>query len=197
MKHLPARVPEDRARKIAAQGLWWNLFRLAESFIPSFKPALSVAKPLPHIELVWMPYYVIDVGLEGPHGADSIRISVDGYEGQFSVYPFESDARDGDVEGAAFVPALTPEEALRFATAGALNWLLLNQRKRRMTPGAMRVIELLRYPFWVYYYQRRRGLLDLRIVDAVTGERTGSKTKTAIVRAFQHFAETEGKGNVS
>ena len=45
--------------------------------------------------------------------------------------------------------------------------------------------DLLLYPFWVYYYERKPGALDILIEDAVTGAKGGAKTKAAILNAFK------------
>lgn len=187
MKHLPARVSEDRARRIVEHGFWWNVFRFAR-YLPTFRPRLNLSRPLPYLELVWLPRFLIDVELEGPSGADAIMVSVDGIAGHFAIFMAQADVRDAPVDGPAFAPELNVDRVLAHARAGVLNWLLMYQRKRRMTPTGMRVSGLLHCPFWVYYYQRRRGLLDVQIVDAISGERPGSKLKYAIVRAFQRAA---------
>jgi hypothetical protein len=36
----------------------------------------------------------------------------------------------------------------------------------------------------VYYYRRRGNRIDIRLVDAATGERPGSKTKAGVLTAF-------------
>ncbi len=40
------------------------------------------------------------------------------------------------------------------------------------------------YPFWVYYFERRRGRLDIKLLDAVTGRSPGPKTKATLLQAF-------------
>jgi len=141
-----------------------------------------------------MPYYVIKIELDGPRGSDSLQTTVDAFEGAFAIYMPRDEPVDAPLEGAVFEPEMPEEDAIDISRKGVLNWLLLYQRKRRMTTRDARIVDLLRYPFWVYYYQRRRGLIDLRIIDAVSGDQPGAKTKHAIVRAFQRDAEQEQKG---
>lgn len=40
------------------------------------------------------------------------------------------------------------------------------------------------YPYWAYYYERRKGMLDVLLLDAVTGKPVGSRTKAAFLAAI-------------
>lgn len=106
----------------------------------------------------------------------------------------EHQVRDGDrLEGVLPPPDPVHDRAEALAREGLLKWILRHHRSRKMSVSALLRVELLRYPFWVYYYQRRRGLLDIRIVDGATGEQPGPKMKYAVVRALQRASEIVGK----
>lgn len=135
-----------------------------------------------------MPHYLMTFTMHGRRGVETADVTVDGLTGQFALFFAKHQISEGVLEGDIPVPAIGPERAEALARRGAHSWLLRYHRVRKLNIGALETIEVLRYPFWVYYYQRRRGLLDLRIVDAVTGELPGSKLKYGIVRAFQRTA---------
>ena len=52
------------------------------------------------------------------------------------------------------------------------------QSKARIPPS------LLRCPFRVYYYERRRGVIDIKTLNAATGEKGGVRTKRAVLDAL-------------
>jgi hypothetical protein len=138
-----------------------------------------------------MPYYVIRFEVGGPHGTGVMTVSVDAHAGTFAVFLAQADVVEGPVRGEAFGPALSEEEAIDAARKGLLRALLSQRSKgRRMKPGDVKHVDLLRYPYWVYYYERRRGLLDIRVVDARSGERPGTKTKYAILSAFERASSS-------
>ena len=84
-----------------------------------------------------------------------------------------------------FSPTLDEAGAVEAARSGLITAVLRSpgwSAKPRV--GSLRSVELLQYPFWVYYFERRRGLLDAKLLDAVTGRPTGGKVKDAMMAAF-------------
>ena len=45
-------------------------------------------------------------------------------------------------------------------------------------------IEKIHYPYWVYYYERRAGKIDIRVLDATTGALAGHQIKSSILTVF-------------
>ncbi len=45
-------------------------------------------------------------------------------------------------------------------------------------------VEQWQYPYWAYYYERRKGMLDVLLLDAVTGTLVGNRTKVAFLSAL-------------
>ncbi|MBM3290336.1 MAG: hypothetical protein FJY92_09310 [Candidatus Hydrogenedentes bacterium] len=189
MKHIPAAIAAETARRRVERSFAFRLDALASAVWPSFRRPLSPSRPLPFLELVWMPQYLMTFGMHGVRGPETACVTVDAYSGQFALFFAQAQVRDGDPDGERPTPELAQERAESIARANAHKWLLRYHRARKLTIGAVEAIDVLRYPFWVYYYQRRRGLLDVKIVDAVTGELPGSKTKYGIVRAFERLAQ--------
>ncbi len=188
MKHLPATIGANAARAKIEKSKSFRIDRLVAAFVPSFLPPIQTSRTLPFLELVWMPQYLMTFAMHGRRGAETAGVTVDGMTGQFTLFFAEHQVCEGAPEGESPEPAIGPDRAEAIARRAAQSWLLRYHRVRRLNIGALESIAVLRYPFWVYYYQRRRGLLDLRVMDAVTGELPGSKLKYGIVRAFQQTA---------
>lgn len=189
MKYLPATVSAQTAREKIERAIAFRIDSFIGNVLPSFREPLSPARPLPLIEIVWMPQYLLRFAMQGIRGPETALVTVDAYSSQFALFFAERQVLDGTLDGEQPGPELTQQRAESIARANAQKWLLRYHRVRKLTVGALESVEVLRYPFWVYYYQRRRGLLDIRIVDAVTGELPGSKIKYGIVRAFERAAQ--------
>ncbi len=131
-----------------------------------------------------MPYYLLHVAPridEGP----PITVSVSGYAGIFAIFQLHEFLLDGAPPEEAFPPALTPEEAERVARRELVGTLIrLRGNRKRFEPGDTVGIELIHYPYWVYYFERRRGRLDMRVLDALTGEKPGHRLKLAMLEAL-------------
>jgi hypothetical protein len=189
LKHLPATLSAEAARARVEKSKSFRIDRLIAAVVPSFLPPLQTARPLPYLELVWMPQYLMTFAMHGRRGAETASVTVDGLTSQFALFFADHQLREGAPEGELPEPEIGPDRAEAIARRAAQSWLLRYHRVRKLNIGAMQSIEVLRYPFWVYYYQRRPGLLDLRVVDAVTSELPGSKLKYGVVRAFQKTAD--------
>ena len=188
MKHLPASISAENARAKIERGIYFRIDRLVGRAIPSFRAPLALARPLPFLEIAWMPQYMMTFALQGPRAPESVCATVDGYSAQFALFLAGNQVIDESLEGDLPEPEVTLDRAKYVAGEGLLKWVMRHHRTGKVKVGASLAVDILRYPFWVYYYQRRRGLLDVRILDAVTGDSPGSKTKYAIVRAFERTA---------
>jgi hypothetical protein len=107
--------------------------------------------------------------------------------GAFSLRRYKDEILESEIsaQGDAFPPQLGEGEALAVARDGVLKNALRERGGRRSFRWAEpESVELLQHPFWVYYHHRRRGFIDIRLLDAVTGDRPGSKTKGGVLEAF-------------
>ncbi len=140
---------------------------------------------MPRIERVWLPYYVVTLKLASPRGEGAVSVSVEGYSGAFAIFEMHDDLVEGDLEEEAFQPMLSEEEAVAIGRRELLR-TILRRRGQREKPVIEETlgVEVFYYPYWVYYYERRRGLLDIRIQDALTGEKGGNRTRYGILSAF-------------
>ena len=146
---------------------------------------------MPYLEPLCLPTFL--VSFEKPvNNKGAVRTMgslVDGHGATCSICDLdtmrwdEPNAHSEPTE--SFEPRLSPKEAEAIARQ-QLRLLLLRRpgwRRKVETPDPKRS-ELIDYPYWVYYYQRRRALLDVKILDAVTGEVTGPKIKTSLLDAL-------------
>lgn len=186
LNHVLPRVPEAEAEVRCAH--------MAEGFGGRWLRRLGIRlrnpRP-PRIELVWMPYYVFACGVRSRKGPSNINVSVDGWAGAFALCDLDEAVVAGDVVGEAFRPRMAAAEAAEIARR-ELQYAVMRQRSRGTKP----VVEdaqykmILHLPFWTYYYERRKNLLDIVVLDAYTGGKTGPKVKAALLEAFKKHTVT-------
>jgi hypothetical protein len=140
--------------------------------------------------LVWLPYYIIPVKVCSRRGEGEITVSVDGCSGSFAIFEMHNDIVEGDIDGETFPPKLDEQDAARIARKQLLA-TIMRQRSNREKPAPEEVldVDLLYWPVWVYYYERRPGRLDIRVLDALTGSKPGPRLKTAVLAAFASAKE--------
>jgi len=178
MLSLPARVTRETAlEKLRERSTKRLFFRRA---------ARNPAAKHERLERVWMPYYLFEYGLESKGLERSVVVSVDGWAGEFSLFGTSPTVNDESIEEDWYSPKLDGDEAQAIAKR-ELALAVLRRRSRGEKPsvGGLLSSDLLLYPFWVYYYERRPGALDILVQDAVTGAKGGAKTKVAILEAFK------------
>lgn len=175
MLSLAAEVSRDQASELFRQ-------RLRTGFRWSRSRRSPVALRL---ERVWMPYYLLEFSVLSKDVAHGVTVSVDGCAGEFSQFDEASVLRTEAIDDEHYAPKLSEEEALTIGKRELTN-VVLRQRSRGEKPriGDLQSTRLLLYPFWVYYYERRRGKIDIAVLDAVTGAKGGAKTKIALLEAF-------------
>lgn len=150
---------------------------------------------LPRLEQIWFPYYLLEYALQYPDKTGTMTITVEAWSGAFALF----DDTDGGVmhgqpddEHDLFPPSLTLEEAEKFGRDGLVR-AILHQRRRRVrpTPGDVLRAELLYYPLWVWYFERRPGFIDIKVRDAHNGKSVGGRTRRGIMDAFAAKARGE------
>lgn len=184
MRHVPALVDEAAVLRLFRGGPLRRTLRALRAWL---RPAATAARgrPLPFAEVVWMPFYLVTIGLRTPAGDTTVTVSVDAYGGSFALFAMQDALRDGSVPGEHFAPRLDEAAAVAAARRSLLQ-LILRRRSRegKPVPGDNLAVELVWLPFWVYYFERKRGLLDIKVRDAATGGAVGARMKTAVLDAF-------------
>lgn len=191
MKHLRARVNEATAVRLIQRGFFFRLHGVTTRILHCF--GSSPRHPhLPRLEQVWMPYYLIKINTYSQGRETPITVSVEGHAGAFAVFQMHELLLEGEPSGCHFPPRLEPNEAERIGRRELLTAVLRRGRTlHKPEPRQTLSIEVVHYPYWVYYYERRRGLLDIKLCDAVTGEKPGARIKAAVLSAFLAAAEAQ------
>lgn len=181
---LPPRIPgEDAARHFGRPRLA-NLYGLAARPVQVVTPESADARVLPFVERLWMPAYAVRLRTVTRGRPGSVWTSVDAWAGQFAVFECVDELAMREVSEDSFPPSLGEEEAGRVARQSLLQYIL--RRRGQMGKPVIEGVEetrLYHYPLWVLYY-RRRGLIDLKVLDGYTGSAAGSKLRVAVVNAL-------------
>ena len=186
MRNVAPAVSEGRAVEILNSGWSARLHRWLSILRPTDPDASR-----PRAELVWMPSYLLTIRLESKQGPSEVTCSVDACSGSFAFFQMHDAIVDGEAEGETF-PALLDEAAAENIAREELMKVILRRRSRAGKPLPTKTLraELLSYPYWVYYYQRRPGLIDIKVLDAATGRPVGNKIKIGILDAFKTAAKS-------
>lgn len=185
MKFIKPRTSESAAMRFFQRRRPGNLWGLLGRRSRLTKDSNNEERRVPFAELVWLPYYIVPVKVRSRRGEGEITVSVEGYSGAFAVFEMHADIVEGDIEEETFPPKLDAQDAARIAPKQLLA-TIMRQRSNRNKPAPEEVlgVDLLHWPVWVYYYERRRGRLDIRVLDAVTGSKPGPRIRVSILAAF-------------
>ena len=144
------------------------------------------ATKLVYLELVWMPYALVTATT----ATATVRCLVDRVNGD--SYRLASDAELEEETCTDCLPAALPLEECRKIGERFLirSMIVLRSASRALAIQECRACS---YPVFVGYRERRRGKLDIRILDAVTGKICG----TGVKRAFLAAAATSASATVA
>ncbi len=189
MRHVAPAVSEGRAVEIIDAGWSARLHRSLSVFRPTDSDSSR-----PRAELVWMPSYLITIRLESKQGPSEVTCNVDACSGSFALFQMHDAVADGEAAGETFPPVLDEGRAEKVAREELVKTILRRRsRAGKPLPTKTLRVELLSYPYWVYYYQRRPGVIDIRVLDAATGRPVGNKIKLGILDAFKAAAKSSGQ----
>ena len=177
MQYARAQFALDEATELLTKTRFAGVRRAIGMGLP---PALRV-------ELIYIPHYAITIPVFQGKSKSTACAAIEACSGAFSLRRYKEELISDQPQdaGQLFTPQITEAEALDIAQDGILKNALRERGGRRTFKWAEpESVHLLQHPFWVYYYARRRGLIDIRLLDAVTGDRPGSKTKGGVLDAF-------------
>jgi hypothetical protein len=164
---------------ISRDQAWRKLHRrrLSSVFLARTSPdSSSSSEKQEHLELVYLPSYLVEIGSQRL----AVQALVDAFEGHAVLVDLSSAAwRE---ETTPFVPTLSFQRADELARD--LLARLRPLRRRGAVNAPCSRIELIGYPYWAYYYQRRAGKLDAKLLDALTGAAAGPRMKIALLAAL-------------
>ena len=171
--HVPPRIARDDA---IARATSRRLFgRLRAPKFPN----------LPSAELIWFPYFLVEIEAINKNVPKSVMTSVEGWTGAFALFDMDADLVTGVIEGPRFPPKLDEDASAKIARTQLQIAILRQRGAEKPVVNAVLSVERLLYPLWVYYHERRRGLIDIKIIDAVTGAKGGAQTRKGVLEAFK------------
>lgn len=185
MRHVRCRVPESAVAGICEGGTLGPWKR----FIGRRRAAASETggRTYPYAERIWFPYYLFTIEVTSRKGAGFMQVTVESWSGAFAIFQLDEYLSDADrAEGDVF-PHRRDMDACAISAREDLLHTILRQRSRmggKPMPGEITAREPILYPLWVYYYFRRKNLLDIKVVDGATGRLIGHRTRGAILQAF-------------
>ena len=138
---------------------------------------------LQHLELLWLPYYLVTWHVDSKKRSRKIPTLVGGHERNFSLSDPQASFQSLE-EGEFFEPAITEEDALDTSRSGLWRAALNHHQSQQLRVDERPEVEVVQYPFWAYYFRRPGGKIDFKLLDAVTGSIAGPKDKVALLRAL-------------
>ncbi len=180
-RHVHAAVDEAAAREILSRG-----------WLRSFLAHVRGAAALVRAERVWLPTYLVTIPMVERGAATRFQCSVDAVSGAFAMFAMPEAIGDDTPQSGQFPPRIGPQEADSIARA-ALVAAILRRRRKSATGqlGDTESVELLLWPYWVFYHRRRGGAMDIGVIDAATGGRVGHKIKLGVLDAFRSAARAD------
>jgi hypothetical protein len=184
MRYVEPRVPRAAAIRFFERRRLSNLYRL-------FRRRSSMIdhkkwdQRLPRLEQIWLPYYLITFRVTSRKGPGEVDVSVEAYSGSFAFFQMREVLEEGSPEGETFPPKLAAEAAIESGRKDLLRAIMRRRGQfgKPVVEEALQV-ELFHYPLWVYYYQRARQFIDIRVQDAITGEKAGQRTRVGVLSAM-------------
>lgn len=177
MRQIVTAVDEATARRVVERTARFRVRKFFSKLLRRSNPA--------SLELVYLPAYFVSINLRGKKQTSRAGCIIEGFSGTFALFdskdafcPFEGEAH-------SLPPELSEADAERIARESLIR-IILRRRSRdaKPIPESIESIELLQYPYWVYYY-RRRTLIDFAVLDAATGMQAGNKIEMSILKALR------------
>lgn len=175
VRHVRAAVDEPTALGLLSEGFWRRVLdRLRGDGVPV------------KAECIWAPAYLVTIPMMERGTAVPFVCTVDALGGAFALFGMAEAIVSGEPAGERLAPILSAEEADRIARAALVAAMLRRRRKSATAQlGETASVELLRWPYWVFYHRRRSGAMNIRVLDAATGGRVGRKIVLGLLNAFR------------
>jgi hypothetical protein len=142
-------------------------------------------RPLPYMEVVWLPYYHLCIETVAKGASRPVDVLVSSHDGQFAMMDLSGLTFASLDDAEHFDPIMSQDDAVEIARTSLVAAILRSPGwGTKPKIGQTLHVELVQYPFWTYTFERRRGRLDIRVLDAITGKLPGPKTKGTILQAF-------------
>ncbi len=183
------RPPLARTRRFLHRAL--SLLRTGDEACKLDLPQTEHGR-LPYLEVVWLPYYHARVEVRRRDQGRTADVLVCGSDGTTNLCDVATlKWLDGEPPP-PLLATISREEAADAACRAVLG--LVARQGWSGKPPTLHVADVadVHYPVWVYYYERRRGRLDVRLVDALNARLTGGKMKAALIAALTETPPASG-----
>ena len=136
-------------------------------------------------ERVWLPFALVSAECGSSTAAKRLCCLVDRIEG--SVFGLRDDLDEPvliEVES-PLPPQLDLDECRPLAERFLRRRMLIARTECELAIGTS---EKCLYPFWAAYFERRRRRIEVRLLDAVTGDPSGAGLRTAFLSGLRAAA---------
>ena len=176
MRCLPVCLGREEARQRLGRRSWWRSFA-----------AWGRAREAGQVDLVWVPHYLFTLEMESARAFGETTVSVDACSAAFAIFQMEEDLLESPPPEAEILPSLVPQEHAWETGRKKLLQAIMRRRGSqgpKPAPGKLLRSEMVLFPFWVEYTTRSGNQLDIRLLNAATGDRGGNQTKVGVLHAF-------------
>lgn len=188
MRFVRTEVSAERAWRRLHRPPLTRLRRVARRIAGRTEPApQQLHGKLPYLEVVWLPSHLLTFRTElSERPAHAL---VGGFDGTCTVTDLRTVRWEDAPEREVFVPSIDTDNARTIAAGQLARMHARRPGLRGRSVPAAESSELVQYPYWVYYYGRRpmtrwKRRIDLRLLDAVTGQPAGARAKNGFLTAL-------------
>jgi len=145
----------------------------------------SCKRQLLRVEKVYIPHYLFIFHQSARAGVEVHYVLIDAVCG-FGVFTnAEPEMRNEDVTEPVFPALVSREKALAKAKDWLSKWNIRQHAFRLKLPEPLSSrVRFLHLPFWVGYYQRPKGRVDVEVVDGVQGFLEGGRTQYLVKQGY-------------
>ena len=162
-------IEKNRAQELLARGAW----------------KFSAAKPILRVELFYLPSYLIKLQVSANNEEKQQHICVDALDGVLAfIDPINlTFSRTENIKTCPYF--LPQEKAESLAVEQYRRHLLQSSLQTRVRMEVKRFLSTssIYYPFWIGFF-KRKGKLDFRVIDAVSGQMQGAAVKPVFIKAL-------------
>lgn len=183
--YLPVRYNRADAEAFYTRAKWYRLFGLLGRPEPPVRDPLRGRPNLPFLERIWMPWYAVEFQTEVRKNPGLVSMAIDAWSEMPVLFERSESLLEGTLDGAWFPPPFGPETAQDLARKGLFQVIL--RRRGQMNKPVIKEclsVQLFYMPLWVYYYRRIFRYIDVKLMDAYTGEASGSRIRNGVLNAM-------------
>ena len=190
---VAATVGEKAARQqLQYRWRWLEVLPMRHAGPIRMRPS-RMRPTLVHLEKVWMPYALVAGEANRGNGQATLRCFVDRVQGECYLLATQpqagADSAAAKAGAGQSLPGYLEIEECRVIGERFLRRCLTARRSTGAWHLSLCDCQPWYYPFWIGYFDRRHGKLDVGLLDAVTGKRMGARVKRAFLTALR-AAET-------